>query len=126
MRGAFDGGESVAGVGQLHAAHAGGQLGRDRRGARNVRRGVHHGFLAEGQLLARKLAVHKERPRADTAHGAEQHLLRQLLEAHLLEVLDAVPLDHVAPVEDRSAQLIRTLVLLDDLELLSALVRVVN
>eukprot|EP00964_Phaeocystis_antarctica_P044777 scaffold25747_cov47-Phaeocystis_antarctica.AAC.2 len=64
--------------------------------------------------------------------AAQQHLLGEQLEAHQLEVLDAVPRDHgprrdpIGAHEDRPEQVLRALVLLDDLERGAALDGVVH
>eukprot|EP00964_Phaeocystis_antarctica_P002833 scaffold1501_cov70-Phaeocystis_antarctica.AAC.2 len=81
-------------------------------------------LLAEYELAGRDLAgqIEWQIEQVGVGGAAQQHLLGEQLEAHQLEVLDAVPRDHrprrdsVGAHEDRPEQVLRTLLLLDDLE----------
>eukprot|EP00964_Phaeocystis_antarctica_P098897 scaffold64847_cov51-Phaeocystis_antarctica.AAC.1 len=81
-------------------------------------------LLADHELAGRDLAgqIEWQLEQVGVGGAAQQHLLSEQLEAHQLEVLDAVPRDHrprrdsIRAHEDRPKQVLRALVLLDDLE----------
>ena len=70
---------------------------RPRLSPRVVGRGVQPNRRTEATPLARDLPRNVQLRAGAGVRAAEQDLLRQQLEAHQLEVLDAVPLDDVAP-----------------------------
>ena len=85
----------------------------DRARARVVQAEPQADGLVEAEHVNRHLAGKVERQRivcGGVLRGGEQQLLRNQLEAHLLEVSDAVPVDGVPAVKDPLPQLLGALV----------------